>query len=153
MRTTLTLTTAAGKDSSIGQRWQAPWPIPDHATVKLEHRVGYRQVKYCWRAGKWRYEARWHSPLSKAAIITYPCWCLERIRPGHGYGETAAPRVAQTWVAGRWLPTRQVRYWTKLANQHPTVTTLELVRAAQPAATVKYFPGNFPQGAHDGRTR
>lgn len=107
MRTTLTLTTAAGKDSSIGQRWQAPWPIPDHATVKLEHRVGYRQVKYCWRAGKWRYEARWHSPLPKAAIITYPCWCLERIRPGHGYGETAVPGWHRLGLpAGGYQPVR-----------------------------------------------
>lgn len=130
----------------MNQRSQAPWPIPRTATTTKEIKNGYRQVKYTWNRGPWRYEARWHSQVPTAQFITYPSWRLDRVKPGRGYGPAATARIAQTWVAEKWLSTRRVRYLTSQANSKPTPTAVALIRAAHPAATIKYFPGNFRKG-------
>lgn len=140
----------SGKESKIGLlRMQAPWSIPQIAKAISEEKNGYRQVKYTWVQGGWRYEARWHSRLPTARFITYPSWRLDRVRPGKGYGPAAAPRINQTWVAGKWLSTSRVRYLTSQANIKPTPEAVALVRAAHPAANVKYFPGNFRRAKNE----
>lgn len=142
----MSISSGVSGEESEELRAQAPWVIPPAAKVISKTKNGYRQVKFTWEKGGWHYEARWHSRLPAARFITYPSWRLDRVRPGKGYGPAAAPRINQTWVAGKWLPASRVRYLTSQANAKPTPATVALVRAAHPAATVKYFPGNFQEG-------
>lgn len=144
MKTTSISQSAFGTGFSIAQQRQlAPWPIPASAATHEITKNGYHQLKYTWINGTWHYEARWHSRLPSAKFITYPSWRLDRVKPGQGYGPNAASRITQTWVAGKWLPTRKVRYLTSQANAAPSPEAIAVIRAAHPAATVKYFPGNY----------
>lgn len=147
MKPTSTSKSVFGTGFSIAQqRRLAPWPIPANAITQEITKNGYHQLKYTWTKKPWHYEARWHSRVPSAKFITYPSWRLDRVKPGQGFGPNAAPRITQTWVAGKWLPTRQVRYLTSQANRQPTPETVTLIRTAYPAATIKYFPGNFLGG-------
>lgn len=43
-------------------------------------------------------------------MIDYPSWRLDRIKLGKGFGPDAAPRINETRVGERWVPTSEVRY-------------------------------------------
>ncbi|WP_283621981.1 prolyl-tRNA synthetase associated domain-containing protein [Limosilactobacillus avium] len=135
-----TFENAFGAASS--SRKLAPWPIPCHATAQRQAKNGYVQVKYTWVVAGWHYEARWHSRVPTAQIITYPSWQLDRIHPGKGYGKDAAPRRAQTLVGDHWLATSRVRYLIQQAANNPTPAAQSFVRAVHLPAVVTYFPGN-----------
>lgn len=118
-----------------------PWPIPATAIMTHENKHGYRQVKYTWTAKGWRYVARWHEKTPLATLIDYPSWRLERIRPGKGFGPDAAPKIEQTRVDHRWLPSRQVRYYARQLNHHLASNKMvDNIYAAHPAAVVTYYP-------------
>ena len=140
MQPMLTFENAFGVASS--SRNLAPWPIPRHAAVQRQTKNGYVQVKYTWVAAGWHYEARWHSRVPIAQIITYPSWQLNRVHPGKGYGKDAAPRIAQTLVGDQWIATSRIRYLIQQAANNPTPAAQSFLRAVHPPAVVTYFPGN-----------
>lgn len=114
-------------------RTQAPWPIPAKAQSQVQDKGRYFQVKYCWQAGDWHYIARWHQQTPAARLICYPSWRLDRVRPGMGYGPHAQPRLEETWVGNRWLPTRRIRYYAQRLNaDQATPEEVQLLRAAHP---------------------
>ncbi|WP_267201574.1 hypothetical protein [Limosilactobacillus kribbianus] len=130
----------------MGLRQTAPWPIPIEAQASSQVKVGYHQVKYDWQTENWHYEARWHEQVPGAKLITRPSWHLERVRPGKGYGSTAAPRITQTLVGKSWLPTRQVRYWARRYNDGvATEREIYLLRLAHPAPIKHSGTSKFPR--------
>lgn len=61
----------------------APVKIPYNVSVKKKSKIGYEQVKYNWKRGQYKYEARWHtathnSPDKKQSRV------VTRTKKGHG---------------------------------------------------------------------
>lgn len=112
-------------------RASAPWPIPEGTRRLNEEKDHYRQIKYVWQEDGWRYEARWHSSIPGARIVTYPSWRLDRVKPGKGFGEDHAEKICQTRVGDRWLPTSEVRYAAKHVNSGiASIDEVNLIRQA-----------------------
>lgn len=109
----------------------APWPIPAESKRINEEKDHYRQIKYVWHRDGWRYEARWHTSVPVATIVTYPSWRLDRVKPGKGYGEDHAPRVSETLVGDHWLPTKEVRYAASQVNSGiASIEAVNIIRQA-----------------------
>lgn len=78
----------------------------------------YRQYKFTWQNKGWRYEARYHHVTPLAEIISYPSWRLDRIRPGKGFGPDHRPRLAQSKIGNRWLPSSYLRFCAREVIKH-----------------------------------
>lgn len=112
-------------------RASAPWPIPEGTKRINEEKDHYRQIKYVWHDGDWRYEARWHTPVPGARIVDYPSWRLDRLKAGKGFGADHAPRVSETRVGDHWVPTRKVRYAAKhVQNGIASIEEVNMIRQA-----------------------
>lgn len=77
----------------------SPMRIPYNASVKKQSKNGYEQVKYTWRNGRYKYEARWHtstpgSPNNKQS------WVVTRTKKGSGASKPITMvRSGNKWVS------------------------------------------------------
>lgn len=65
----------------------SPLRIPKKATVNLEPKNGYNQIKYRWKTGKFNYEARWHTHTPTDPDYQKNSWNIRRRIPGISYGK------------------------------------------------------------------
>ena len=77
----------------------APIKIPYNADVKKQSKNGYEQVKYTWKKGQYKYEARWHTPKSNSPVKKQS-WVVSRIKQG----SKTSPRVVMIRVGNKWVP-------------------------------------------------
>lgn len=110
---------------------QAPWPIPVQAQEKIEHKQGYRQIKFVWQAHGWRYEARFHQPIPGAQLIRYPSWRLDRVQPGKGFGPDHRLRQVEILAGKKWVPAKLVHYAAACLDQgQVSAEQIQLLQAA-----------------------
>jgi hypothetical protein len=85
-RTLLDITT-----SEEGVISSSPIPIPKNATVDLQTKVGYIQLRFTWRdANGVKYEVRVHDPTPGAPPGSKVNWRVSRTFPGNGIGGSPA---------------------------------------------------------------
>ncbi|MBO4862884.1 MAG: hypothetical protein J5517_00815 [Eubacterium sp.] len=70
----------------------SPIKIPSNANINEQEKQGYKQVKYTWERGEYKYVSRWHTRTPGAPPDQTNNWVVERIRPGTGNGPNARPR-------------------------------------------------------------
>lgn len=98
----------------------SPVKIPKSAAVRRTSKAaGYQQISYSWQVNGWRYEARWHSKLPTAKIVTKPSWRVDRVKRGHGFGAEVHHRVVQTWSShAGWIASKQLHQSAWRINHH-----------------------------------
>ena len=77
----------------------SPIKIPFDANVKKQSKNGYEQVKYTWKKGQYKYEARWHTPKSDSPT-KQQSWVVSRIKSG----SNSSPRVVMIRTGNKWVP-------------------------------------------------
>ena len=87
---------------------RSPIHIPKNATVKKEDKNGYKQVKYTWTRGKYKYIARWHTRTPNAPKEQGNSWVIERHLVGKGFGPDAHPAERHIYIRtnkgkGKWV--------------------------------------------------
>lgn len=85
-----------------------PMKVPKNAGINPQQKKGYKQVKYTWSRGKYRYEARWHTRTPGAPKEQGMTWVITRRIPGIGYGPQARLAVKHVYVGnaqrkGHWV--------------------------------------------------
>ena len=77
----------------------SPIIIPQGAKITDQQKTaGYRQIKYQWQRGKYKYTSRWHQRTPNAPIDQGNTWVVERKIDGIGYGPNARPRKVEILV-------------------------------------------------------
>ena len=77
----------------------SPVKVPIDATVKKKSKNGYEQVKYTWRKGQYKYEARWHTATHNAPDKTQS-WVVTRTKVGKGASKPITMvRSGNKWVS------------------------------------------------------
>ena len=87
----------------------SPLRIPKKATVNLEPKNGYNQIKYRWKTGKYKYEVRWHSHRPTEPDYQKNSWIVQRTLPGIGFGKNARPDKKEILIQkkngkNKWIP-------------------------------------------------
>ena len=104
----------------------SPLHIPQNASIKEEHKVGYEQVKYTWANGDYNYTSRWHTRTPEAPPEQGNSWVVERKRPGIGYGKNARPLIHEVMIKTdngfKWVPFSE---WKKAISARKTGTSSE----------------------------
>ncbi|MDO5981902.1 RHS repeat protein [Flavivirga spongiicola] len=97
----------------------SPIVIPKRATVVNQIKTGYTQVKFNWKRGKFKYEARWHTRTPGAPNSQGDTWVITRTTPGNAQGQ----RKSQHVLTGKykWTPIKKWQEAVK-ANQNGTAT-------------------------------
>lgn len=86
-----------GLDCEITKlRADAPMNIPKTASVKVQAKNGYKQVKFTWRRGGFKYEARWHTATPNAPSGSGANWRVTRRKPGNGGELPITKQLGQT---------------------------------------------------------
>ena len=80
----------------------SPIHIPKNATMKVENKAGYEQVKYTWKHGDYTYESRWHTK-TKDAPVNGQSWVVKRERKGVGYGPNARKNETHFLSGSKWV--------------------------------------------------
>ena len=95
----------------------SPISIPANAKVKIEQKTaGYKQAKYQWTEGDYKYTARWHTQTPRAPKNQGNSWVVERTRKGIGHGPNARPRKTEILVgkakngSSKWIDKKE---WNK----------------------------------------
>lgn len=82
----------------------SPIKIPSSATIKVEHKNEYDQIKYTWKSGDYYYTSRWHTQTPNAPKEQGNSWVVERKKPGVGYGKNAHPKQEEILVGeNEWI--------------------------------------------------
>lgn len=105
----------------------SPLKVPSTATIKEEQKTGYKQVKYNWQHGDYKYQSRWHTQTPGAPNNTGNTWVVEKRKPGIGYGPHARPAKSYILVgktksgAYKWIDKKK---WNAAiyANKNGTAT-------------------------------
>ena len=83
---------------------RSPIEIPKTATVKVQTKKGYSQIKYTWQAGDYKYTSRWHTQTPNAPAGQGNTWVVERKSSGIGYGKNARPKKEEILVGeNKWI--------------------------------------------------
>lgn len=86
----------------------SPIKIPSTASVKVETKNGYNQVKYTWKHGEYTYTSRWHTRTPNAPKEQGNSWVVQRNRPGKGYGKDARPAKHDVLIGkNKWVPLKE----------------------------------------------
>ena len=80
----------------------SPIHIPQNASMKVENKTGYEQVKYAWKHGNYSYEARWHTK-TKDAPVNGQSWVVKRERKGIGYGPNVRKNETHFLSGSKWV--------------------------------------------------
>ncbi len=77
----------------------SPILIPVDAKIKDEQKAaGYRQIKYEWEKGEYKYISRWHERTPNAPKNQKESWVVERKKKGIGFGKNARPKKEEILV-------------------------------------------------------
>lgn len=86
----------------------SPIHIPADSKYVEQDKIGYKQVKYKWNRGRYKYISRWHSRTPNAPLSQGDSWVVERHLPGIGSGPNAQPAkreiLVRTRNSSRWIP-------------------------------------------------
>ncbi|WP_276709150.1 hypothetical protein [Eubacterium ruminantium] len=88
----------------------SPIKIPSNSNINEQEKQGYKQVKYTWQRGEYKYVSRWHTRTPGAPIDQTDTWVVERIKPGIGHGPNPRPRQHEILVGktpsgkNKWVP-------------------------------------------------
>jgi RHS repeat-associated protein len=63
-------------------RGSSPITIPADAQMQVQQKTGYEQIRYRWRDGNQRYEARWHTRTPGAPADQGDTWVVSRRTSG-----------------------------------------------------------------------
>ncbi len=83
---------------------RSPIEIPKTATVKVQAKNGYSQIKYTWKSGDYKYTSRWHTQTPNAPAGQGTTWVIERKKSGIGYGKNPQPHREEILVGeNKWI--------------------------------------------------
>ncbi|MFQ3248074.1 MAG: RHS repeat-associated protein, partial [Arenicella sp.] len=87
-------------------RSNSPIKIPRNAKKQVQKKEGYDQVRYRWKSGKHRYEARWHTETGGAPTGSGSSWVIKRRTAGNPFGQRSAEHTLTRTGSGanRWVP-------------------------------------------------
>ncbi|MDO4468206.1 MAG: hypothetical protein Q4C49_14585 [Bacillota bacterium] len=103
----------------------SPITVPSDATIVEELKNGYRQVKYIWTDGDYKYTSRWHTRTPNAPLQQGNTWVVERKRNGIGSGPNARKKVEEVMVGinkdgnPKWISKRK---WNEAIKARKTGT-------------------------------
>ncbi len=92
----------------------SPIKIPSSATIKVEHKNEYDQIKYTWKSGDYYYTSRWHTQTPNAPKEQGNSWVVERKKPGVGYGKMLIRSRKKFWwekTSGYQNKIGMMQYW------------------------------------------
>ena len=83
---------------------RSPIAIPKDATYVVQEKNGYKQIKYTWESGGYKYTSRWHTRTPGAPKEQGISWVVERRIPGIGYGENHKKARKEVLIgANEWI--------------------------------------------------
>ena len=103
---------------------RSPIEIPKTATVKVQTKKGYSQIKYTWQAGDYKYTSRWHTQTPNAPASQGNTWVVERRRPGIGYGKNIETPKHEILVGkNKWV---SIQKWQEAINAKKVGTATKI---------------------------
>lgn len=106
---------AAGK-----VRGSSPLSIPAGAAVKVQAKKGYTQIRFRWRIGNQRFDARWHTRTPGAPSAQGNTWVVERRTMG-----TPTQRAQNHILSGRRWVTKAKWHAAIAARKAGTATNAQ----------------------------
>ena len=95
----------------------APINIPSNATVTLQPKTRYDQIRFRWTDGTYRFEARWHTRTPGAPAGQGNTWVVHRITPGTPTGQRSETHFLTG--SGQWTSASQ---WHAAVQAHQNGT-------------------------------
>lgn len=91
----------------------SPIKIPIDASIKIQNKKDYDQVKYNWNKGEYAYVARWHTKTPNSPSYENESWVVQRIKKGIGAGNNARHRQVSILVGNKWISNK---IWQEAIN-------------------------------------